>query len=91
MLIERSERKPNAKLARPRACLDRRVTVERLHDLGVRDNEETPYLLKLKSVFDEQVKIATEDIEKLPFAISHRILQVFICACKMLGFRCQSP
>jgi hypothetical protein len=69
---------PNAKLARLRPRLDRHATVERLHDLGVLDTVERPYLLKLKEIFDEQVKIATAEMEKIPFAISHRILQVFI-------------
>jgi hypothetical protein len=39
---------------------------------------ERPYFLKLKGIFDEQVKIATAETEKLPFAISHRILQIYI-------------
>jgi hypothetical protein len=56
----------NTNLARPRPKLDRRATVERLHDLGVLDNVERPYLLKLKDIFDEQVKIATAETEKLP-------------------------
>jgi hypothetical protein len=46
----------NPKIVRPRARLDRRATVERLLDLGVLDNMERPYLLKLKDIFDEQVK-----------------------------------
>jgi hypothetical protein len=59
----------NTKLARSHQRLDsRHVTVERLHDLGVLDNVERPYLLKLKGIFDEQVKIAAAEVEKLPFA-----------------------
>ncbi len=69
---------PSANLTKPRPRLDRRATVERLLDLGVLDNVERPYLLKLKDIFDEQVKIATAEVEKLPFAISHRILQIYI-------------
>jgi hypothetical protein len=61
---------PNTNLARPRPRLDRRATVERLHDLGVLDNVERPYLLKLKDIFDEQVKIATAESEKLQIYIS---------------------
>ncbi len=69
---------PSTKSAKPRTRLDRRATVERLLDLVVLDNVERPYLLKLKDIFDEQVKIATAEMEKLPFAISHRILQIYI-------------
>ncbi len=51
----------------------------------VLDNVERPYLLKLKDIFDEQVKIATAETEKLPFAISHRILQIYISRWSVLS------
>jgi hypothetical protein len=48
----------------------------RLHDLGVLDNQERQYLLQLKEIFDdEQITIASEEKERAPFAVSHRVIQ----------------
>ncbi len=46
------------------------------------DNVERPYL---KDIFNEQVKIATAEMKKLPFAVSHRILQIYISRWAVLS------
>ncbi len=62
----------------PRRLQDHRATVERLYDLGVINTQALPELLELKAIFDEQIRIATEEKYRVPFAITERILRLYI-------------
>ena len=64
---------PSAKA--PRKFQDHRLTVERLFELGVISTQTQPELLELKAIFDDQIKVATDELQRIPFAISsQRIL-----------------
>jgi len=67
---------PSAKA--PRKLQDHRLTVERLYELGVINTQAQPELLELKAIFDDQIKVATDELQRIPFAISQRILNVYI-------------
>jgi hypothetical protein len=67
---------PSAKA--PRKFQDHRLTVERLYELGVINTQAQPELLELKAIFDDQIKVATDELQRIPFAISQRILNVYI-------------
>ncbi len=62
----------------PRKHPDYRTTVERLVELGVIRTQSQPELLELKAIFDDQIKIATKEKQRIPFAISQRTLNVYI-------------
>jgi hypothetical protein len=64
----------------PRRIQDHRATVERLYDLGVINTQALPELLvlELKAIFDEQIRIATEEKYRVPFAITEKILRLYI-------------
>ena len=62
----------------PRKHPDYRATVERLFELGVIRTQAQPELLELKAIFEDQIKIATEEKQRIPFAISQRTLNVYI-------------
>jgi hypothetical protein len=67
---------PSAKA--PRKLQDHRLTVERLYELGVINTQAQPELLELKAIFDDQIKVATDELQRIPFAISQRILNAYI-------------
>jgi hypothetical protein len=62
----------------PRKQQDHRATVERLYELGVIRTQAQPELLELKAIFDEQIKLATEEEQRVPFAITQRILNAYL-------------
>jgi hypothetical protein len=62
----------------PRRLQDHRATVERLYDLGVISTQALPELMELKAIFDEQIRIATEEKYKVPFAVTERVLRVYL-------------
>jgi hypothetical protein len=66
----------NAKGRKPR--VDHRATVARLYHLGVMDSEGRESLLNLKAILDERIDIATKEQARVPFAVSHRTIQIFI-------------
>jgi hypothetical protein len=67
---------PSAKA--PRKLQDHRATVERFYELGVIRTQAQPELLELKAIFEDQIKVATEEKQRIPFAISLRILNAYI-------------
>jgi hypothetical protein len=66
----------NAKVRKPR--VDHRATVARLFHLGVMDSEGRESLLNLKTLIDERIERATKEQASVPFAVSHRVIQIFI-------------
>jgi hypothetical protein len=66
----------NGKAPKPR--VDHRATVARLYQLGVMDGEERETLLNLKAIIDDNIATATKERATIPFAVSHRVLQIFI-------------
>ena len=66
----------NGRGRKPR--VDHRSTVARLYHLGVMDNEGRESLLNLKAILDERIDIATKEQARAPFAVSQRMMQIFI-------------
>jgi hypothetical protein len=66
----------NGKARKPR--IDQRATVARLYQLGVMDSEEHESLLNLKAIIDKRIKEATKEQAKVPFAVSQKVIQIFI-------------
>ena len=66
----------NGKPQKPR--VDHRATVARLYHLGVMDGEGRETLLTLKAVIDGHIATATKERASVPFAVSHRVVQIFI-------------
>jgi hypothetical protein len=66
----------NGKARKPR--VDNRATVARLFHLGVMDSEGRESLLNLKSIIDKHIEEATKDQARVPFAVSQRMIQIFI-------------
>jgi hypothetical protein len=69
---------PASSAKAPRKLQGHRATVERLFERGVIRTQAQPELLELKAIFDDQIKIATEEKQRIPFAISQRILNAYI-------------
>jgi hypothetical protein len=67
---------PNGRAQKLR--VDHRATVARLYQLGVMDGEGRETLLNLKAIIDERIVIATKERASVPFAVSHRVIQIFI-------------
>jgi hypothetical protein len=66
----------NGKVRKPR--IDHRAAVARLYQLGVIDSEGRESLLNLKAIIDERIEVATKEQAKVPFAVSQRVIQIFI-------------
>jgi hypothetical protein len=62
----------------PKKQQDYRATAERLYELGVIHTQAQPELLTLKAIFDEQIKLATDERQRIPFVISQRTLTCYI-------------
>jgi hypothetical protein len=58
--------------------VDYRATVARLFHLGVMDSEGRESLLSLKAILDERIEIVTKEQAEVPFAVAHRMIQIFI-------------
>ncbi len=54
------------------------ATVARLFHLGVMDSEGCESLISLKAILDERIEIAKKEQERSPFAVAHRMIQIFI-------------
>jgi hypothetical protein len=61
------------------------LTVSRLFHLGVMDSESRESLFKLKAIIDERIEIATKEQERSPFALAHRMIQIFINRWKLVS------
>ncbi len=66
----------NGKTRKPR--VDERATVARLYHLGVMDSEGRESLLNLKAINDKNIEEATKEHTRVPFAVSQRVIQIFI-------------
>ncbi len=66
----------NGKARKPR--IDQRATVARLYQLGVMDSEGRERLLNLKAIIDKHIEEATREQARAPFAVSQRLIQIFI-------------
>ncbi len=65
--------------------VDHRATVARLFHLGVMDSQGRESLLSLKAILDERIGIATKEQAKVPFAVAHRMIQIFINQWKLVS------
>ncbi len=65
--------------------VDHRATVARLFQLGVMDGQGRENLLSLKAILDEHIEIAKKAQEKVPFAVAHRVIQIFINRWKLVS------
>ncbi len=71
----------NGKARKPR--IDQRATEARLYQLGVMDSEGRESLLNLKAIIDKHIidkhiEEATKEQARVPFAVSQRMIQIFI-------------
>jgi hypothetical protein len=66
----------NGKVRRP--LVAHRATVAMLYQVGAIDNEGREDLLKLKAVIGERIEKATSEQAKVPFAVSQRVIQIFV-------------
>jgi hypothetical protein len=80
-MLKRTRNPPIKLWATYLRCLAPHATVERLFDLGVIRSQALPELLELKAIFDEQIRIATEEKYRVPFAVTERVLRVYITSC----------
>jgi hypothetical protein len=62
----------------PHPMVDNIRTVQRLHELGALNNQEMQSVLELKAIVDEQIKIASAEKERIPFAVGHRVIQTYL-------------
>jgi hypothetical protein len=65
--------------------VDHASTVSRLFKLGVMDSESRDTLFKLKAIIDERIEKAMKEQERSPFAIAHRMIQIFINRWKLVS------
>ena len=61
------------------------ATVARLFHLGVMDSEGRESLISLKAILDERIEIVTKEQAKVPFAVAHRTIQIFINRWKLVS------
>ncbi len=73
----------NGKTRRPQ--IDHRATVARLYQLGVKDSEGRESLLNLKAIIDKNIEEATKEHARVPFAVSLRVIQIFINRWKIVS------
>jgi hypothetical protein len=62
----------------PRSIVDSVRTVQRLHELGALNNQDRQSILALKAIVDEQIKVATAEKERIPFAVVQRVIQMYL-------------
>jgi hypothetical protein len=65
--------------------VDHRATVARLFHLGVMDSESRESLKSLKAILDKNIEIATKEQARVPFAVAHRTIQIFINRWKLVS------
>jgi hypothetical protein len=66
----------HGKARKPRT--DHRATVARLYHLGVMDSEGRESLVNFKVIIDKYIEEATKEQARVPFAVSQRVIQIFI-------------
>ncbi len=66
----------NGKARKP--PVDYQATVERLYHLGVMDSGGRESMMNLKAVIDKHIEDATKEQARVPFAVSQRLIQIFI-------------
>ncbi len=80
------ENLPAPENGKPRKSLaDHRATVARLYHLGVMDSEGRESLLNLKAIIDKHIAEATKEQARVPFAVSQRMIQIFINRWKIVS------
>jgi hypothetical protein len=73
----------NGKARKP--PIDHRATVEKLYELGVMDSAGRESVLNLKALIDKNIEIAEKEQTRVPFAVSHRMIQIFINRWKLVS------
>jgi hypothetical protein len=73
----------NGKARKP--LVDHRATVARLYQLGVMDSESRESILNLQAVIDQNIEGATKEQTRVPFAVSQRMIQIFINRWKLVS------
>jgi hypothetical protein len=68
-----------------KAYVDHRATVARLYQLGVMDSESRESLKNLKAILDKNIDIAKKELERTPFAVAHRTIQIFVNRWKLVS------
>jgi hypothetical protein len=66
----------NAKASRP--IIDNIRTVQTLQELGALSNQDKQSILALKTIVDEQIKIASAEKERIPSAVGQRVRQMYL-------------
>jgi hypothetical protein len=61
------------------------ATVSRLYQLGVMDSEGRESLLSLQAIIDKHIEDATKEQTRVPFAVSQRMIQIFIKRWKLVS------
>ena len=61
------------------------ATVERLYQLGVMDSAGRESILNLKALIDKNIEIAEKEQTRVPFAVSQRMIQIFINRWKLVS------
>jgi hypothetical protein len=82
-IVYRDGQPENGKGRKP--LVDYVLTVSRLFRLGVMDSEGRESLFKLKAIIDERIEIAKNEQERSPFALAHRMIQIFINRWKLVS------
>ncbi len=59
--------------------------MERLYQLGVIDSEGRETLMSLKALIDKNIEIAEKEKTRVPFAVSQRMIQIFINRWKLVS------
>ena len=67
-----------------KAYVDHRATVARLYQLGVMDSFES-WTQNLKAILDKNIDIAKKELERTPFAVAHRTIQIFVNRWKLVS------
>ena len=49
------------------------------------DSERRESLKSLKAILDERIEIATKELARVPFAVTHRTIQIFINRWKLVS------
>ncbi len=73
----------NGKVRKP--LVDHRATVEKLYELGVMDSAGRDSVLNLKALLDKNIEVVEKEQTRVPFAVSQRMIQIFINRWKLVS------
>jgi hypothetical protein len=73
----------NGKVRKP--LVDHPATVEKLYELGVIDSTGRESLINLKALLVKNIEIAEKEQTRVPFAVSQRMIQIFINRWKLVS------